>query len=255
MIKLGPQREHKSMRIVGAGAGRVSALPAGIARTVASLALLLASAVPAQAPPGVGAIEGRIALSSDGRALRSQEAVDAVAYFRPDARVVPVVPAVPFEIVTERKTFAPRVLPVPVGSTVRFPNRDPILHNVFSTQREAPFDLGLYGKGPGASYTFSQPGVIKVYCNVHHAMVAHVLVMDTPFVARPDAQGRFRLEDLPPGPGELFVWHERAPLWRQRVDTLPSGPVPVALELSRRKVPPHLNKFGQPYRRSRPGEY
>ena len=223
---------------------------------MAGLGLLLASsAVPAQVPSAGGLVEGRIELKSGGRPLRSQEAVDAVVYFRPDAPSAPAVPAEPFEIVTERKTFVPRVLAVPVGATVRFPNRDPILHNVFSTQREAPFDLGLYGKGPGGTYTFAQPGVVKVYCNVHHAMVAHVLVMDTPFVARPDAQGRFRLEGLPSGPGELFVWHERAPLWRQRVDTLPSGPVPVGLELSRRKVPPHLNKFGQPYRRSRPREY
>lgn len=245
-----------SVSSVSAGAGRAD-FPGGrtVRAAATALALLLAPALPAQAPPPAGVVEGRIALTSDGRALRSQEAVDAVVYFRPDAAVAPAVPAEPFEIVTERKAFVPRVLAVPVGATVRFPNRDPILHNVFSTQREAPFDLGLYGKGPGASYTFAQPGVVKVYCNVHHAMVAHVLVMDTPFVARPDAQGRFRLEGLPPGPGELFVWHERAPLWRQRVDALPAAPLAVMLELSRRKVSPHLNKFGQPYRRSRPGEY
>ncbi len=240
------------MRSVGAGAGRGVDLVGWLATLL--LAMLPAAALWAQAP-AADAIEGRITLSSEGRALRSQEAVDAVVYFRPDRAVAPSVPAAPFEIITERKTFVPRVLAVPVGASVRFPNRDPILHNVFSTQREAAFDLGLYGKGPGGSYTFSQPGVIKVYCNVHHAMVAHVLVMDTPFVTRPDGQGRFRLDGLSSGPGELFVWHERASLWRQRLDALPSAVLPVSLELSRRKVPPHLNKFGQPYRRSRPGEY
>lgn len=223
---------------------------------IAGLGLLwAATSVLAQASPGGGFIEGRIALTSGGRPLRSQEAVDAVVYYRPDVAIAPEVPAKPYEVATERKTFVPRVLAVPVGATVRFPNRDPILHNVFSTQREASFDLGLYGKGPGASHTFTQPGVIKVYCNVHHSMVAYVLVMDTPFFVRPDVQGRFRLEGLPPGPGELFIWHERAPLWRQRLEQLPAEPVPVTLELSRRKVPPHLNKFGQPYRRSQPGEY
>lgn len=258
MIKLGPGREHKRMRVVAAEqeVRFYRSIPRVLRTLIAGLGLLLgATSVSAQAPPAAGFIEGRIALTTGGRPLRSQEAVDAVVYYRPDVATVPEVPAEPYEVVTERKTFVPRVLAVPVGATVRFPNRDPILHNVFSTQREAPFDLGLYGKGPGASHTFTQPGVIKVYCNVHHAMVAHVLVMDTPFVARPDAQGRFRIDGIQAGAGELFVWHERAALWRQRLDAVPAGPVPVALELSRRKVPPHLNKFGQPYRRSRPGEY
>jgi plastocyanin len=258
MIKRGPGREHKRMRVVAAEKElRFSRSISRASRTViAGLGLLLgATSVSAQAPPAAGFMEGRIALTSGGRPLRSEEAVDAVVYYRPDVATAPEVPAKPYEVVTERKTFIPRVLAVPVGATVRFPNRDPILHNVFSTQREASFDLGLYGKGPGASHTFTQPGVIKVYCNVHHPMVAYVLVMDTPFFVRPDAQGRFRLKGLPSGPGELFIWHERAPLWRQRLDQLPAAPVPVTLELSRRKVPPHLNKFGQPYRRSQPGEY
>ena len=92
------------------------------------------------------------------------------------------------------------MLPIPVGARVRFPNNDPILHNVFSTAKEASFDLGLYGRSDGENYRFSQPGVIRVYCNVHHAMVAHVLVMDTPFFTKPDAQGRFRLVGVPAEP-------------------------------------------------------
>lgn len=201
------------------------------------------------------AIRGRLVLTSGGRPLRSEEAVDAVVYFRP-SRPVPVQPpAIPYVIATERKTFSPRVLPVPVGSSVRFPNNDPILHNVFSTAREAPFDLGLYGRGDGESQQFNQAGVIRVFCNVHHSMVAHVLVMDTPFFVKPDAQGRFRLRGIPAGPGELLVWHERAQLWRQALAQAPEAEVVVPLELSKRKVPPHLNKHGQPYRRARPDEY
>lgn len=169
---------------------------------------------------------------------------------------MPVPPALPTAVIaTERKTFSPRVLPVTVGTEVRFPNRDPILHNVFSTAKEASFDLGLYGRSDGESHVFTQPGVVRVFCNVHHAMVSHVLVMDTPYYVKPDAQGRFRLANLPPGPGELFVWHERAQLWRLPVELGADQVVPVPLELSKRKVPPHLNKTGQPYRRTRPDEY
>ncbi len=54
---------------------------------------------------------------------------------------------------------------------------------------------------------------------------------------------------------ELFVWHERSQLWRAAVTPGVTPDVQVKLELSRRRVPPHLNKAGQPYRRTRPDEY
>jgi plastocyanin len=202
-----------------------------------------------------GVIHGQISLSSGGRPLRSDEAVDAVVYFRPDTPIPVVVPATPFVITTERKTFVPRVLPIPVGASVRFPNNDPILHNVFSSAKEASFDLGLYGRSEGESYRFTQPAVVRVFCNVHHAMVAHVLVMDTPFFTKPDAQGRFRLVGIPEGPGELFVWHERSQLWRSSISAGVDAEIKIPLELSKRRIPPHLNKTGQPYRRTRPDEY
>lgn len=210
---------------------------------------------PASAPAPLVALRGQLSLTSGGRPLRADEAVDAVVYFRSATPVPVVLPPQPLVIATERKTFVPRVLAVPVGASVRFPNKDPILHNVFSTAKEASFDLGLYGRSEGDSYRFTQAGVIRVYCNVHHAMVAHVLVLDTPFFTRPDAQGRFRLVGLPAEAGELFVWHERAQLWRAAVTPGSSPDVAVKLELSRRRVPPHLNKAGQPYRRTRPDEY
>ncbi|MEZ5468335.1 MAG: hypothetical protein R3F18_11885 [Lysobacterales bacterium] len=200
-------------------------------------------------------LSGQLSLSSGGRPLRSEEAQDAVVYFRPDSAIAPIVPTTPFVIATERKTFVPRVLPIPVGASVRFPNNDPILHNVFSSTREASFDLGLYGRSEGESYHFTQPGVIRVFCNVHHAMVAYVLVLDTPFFGKPDAQGRFSLKGIPAGPGELFVWHERSQLWRSKISDGADTEVKVQLDLSKRRVPPHLNKTGQPYRRTRADEY
>lgn len=203
----------------------------------------------------VSAIHGVVSLSSGGRPLRSEEAQDAVVYFRSQTPMPVSVPATPYVISTERKTFVPRVLAIPVGASVRFPNNDPILHNVFSSTKEANFDLGLYGRSEGESYHFTQPGVIRVFCNVHHAMVAHVLVMDTPYFVKPDSQGRFRLTNVPEGPGELFVWHERSQLWRSNITVGANDEIKLILELSKRRVPPHLNKTGQPYRRTRPDEY
>lgn len=212
------------------------------------IALLLAL------PVGAAVIEGRVALTVDGKPLRAEEAREAVVYFRAPGLAAPT-PGADYEMRTEGKQFMPRALPVPVGATVRFPNFDPILHNVFSGSGSERFDLGLYGRGDGRTQVFDTPGLVRVYCNVHHDMVGHILVLDTPHFARPEADGGFRLQ-IPDGiDGELFVWHERARLWRRAVGTQAAEPLRIELELSRPRVPPHTNKFGKPYGDERASGY
>jgi plastocyanin len=200
-------------------------------------------------------IAGTLSLSSAGKALRPTEAVNAVVYFRPRATPQLRVPEQPYVMNTVRKQFVPRALPVIVGSSVRFPNRDPILHNAFSTANNNSFDTGLYGQGEGEDVRFNTLGLVRVYCNVHHSMQAHVLVLDTPYFVVPDATGRFVLSDLPAGDGELFVWHERAALIRKPLQLDTDLSLELPLNLSKRRVPPHLNKFGKPYRRAGSGAY
>jgi plastocyanin len=214
---------------------------AAIVRAVLAPAALLLAAVPACAQ-----VSGSVALESRGKPLRAEAASEVVLYFRPE-RPVPVQPLADVEMRTQRKQFLPGALPVTVGTTVTFPNVDPILHNVFSPGPRAAFDLGLFGRGEARTHTFDAPGLVRVYCNVHHDMVGHVLVLDTPWFGRPDAQGRFRLE-VPAGVrGELFAWHERAPLWRSRLESGVAAGVEVRMQLDRPKVPRHMNKFGKPY--------
>lgn len=200
-------------------------------------------------------LSGRIELVSEGRTLRSEEATEVVVYFRPEAAVAPI-PMRAEVMSTQRKRFDPRVLAVTVGSTVSFPNRDPILHNVFSAAQGNAFDIGLVAEGEGGIARFDAPGYVRVYCNVHHAMVGHILVLDTAHFVRPDASGRFLLRDLPDGPGELVIWHDRARPWRRHLDPATGHEsLEVRLDLARRRVPPHLNKFGRPYGRDNDGNY
>lgn len=208
-----------------------------------------ASAPVSAADPEAMRVElaGSLRLTSSGKSLRAEESAEAVVYWRPREPVPIVVPEEPLVITTRRKVFLPRSLPVVVGSRVRFPNEDPILHNAFSTSAGNAFDTGLYGAGEGETVRFDQAGLVRVYCNVHQSMVAHVLVLDTPFFARPNRDGRFVLR-LPAGPGELFVWHERATLWRKSMNIEGFDSIDVQLDLTRRRVPAHLNKFGKPYR-------
>ena len=221
-----------------------------LARPVRLLALcgataLLAGAV-AAAREDTAQLSGTLMLVQEGRNV--VEGVDqAVVFFTPAKKPkVAATEAVP-EMATLKKAFQPRLLVVPVGSKVRFPNQDPILHNAFSVSGGNAFDVGLYGRGQGKTVTFKEAGLVRVFCNVHQQMAAYVLVVDTPYSTAPDKKGGFSLDGLPAGPGTLSVWHERGELLSQQVTLPASTPLRLSLAVSRPRVPRHLNKFGKAY--------
>jgi hypothetical protein len=105
------------------------------------------------------------------------------------------------------KTFIPDLLPVTVGTEVRFPNHDQIHHHVYSFSRTKSFELPLY-KGEDASpVLFDKVGVVKVGCNIHDWMSGIILVLPTPYYAVTDEHGQFVLQNLPTGTHELACWH------------------------------------------------
>lgn len=177
---------------------------------------------------------------------------EAVIYFIPqgaDGESGTAEPPETHEIVTRDKSLSPQVLAVSRGTEVRFPNEDPILHNLFSVSPDNDFDLGVYGPGESPSITLEQRGVVNIYCNVHHDMHAHVLVVDTPWRTQPDADGNFRLTGLPPGKGELHIWHRQSDRWSRPIELPASQALETTLEVTRPSLPPHRDKTGQPYNR------
>ncbi len=136
-------------------------------------------------------------------------AATAVVYAEPLEGSAPLRPAPPAAIEQRDKTFTPRVLAVPVGTTVRFPNSDGIFHNVFSLSQGNAFDLGLYRAGASKSRTLTTPGVVRVFCNIHPQMTAVVVAVPTPWVTVAGTGGTFRLE-LPPGRYRVTALSERA---------------------------------------------
>jgi plastocyanin len=153
-----------------------------------------------------------------------------------------------FVLMQKNKTFQPQVLAVPTGSTVTFPNHDPIFHNVFSLSGPQPFDLGLYRAGETRTRTFQQPGVYRVFCNIHPEMTALVLVVPTPYAAQANADGRFML-DLPPGRYRLTAVSPRASAVSADVVSAAGASEAPALTLDESTWAParHKNKFGQDY--------
>lgn len=169
-----------------------------------------AAAKPVAAKPApVVSIQGRLELvAGQKQRVDAGEVADGLVYFLPKAGNPKPKPGY-FTIRTHSKGFSPALLVVPAGSTVAFPNRDTVLHNVFSRTPGAIFDLGNYGPGQSRQQVFTKPGLITVNCNVHYTMRATVVVMATPYYTRPDKNGRFELTGLPPGPGTLVYWHPR----------------------------------------------
>src|SRR5258706_6432699 len=141
----------------------------------------------------------------------SPDLSNAVLYLETPASVTTAARPITLEIAITDKTYAPHVVVVPLGSTVRFPNHDPFNHNVFSVSEPNSFDLGLYGRGETKGYTFEHPGLVRVYCNVHPRMVAYVLVMENRYYAQPANDGSFAIDDVPAGRYRLHVWHDRIP--------------------------------------------
>jgi plastocyanin len=169
----------------------------------------------------------------------------AVVYAEPLAGSAPARPGT-FSITQKNKTFVPRVLGVPVGSTVAFPNDDAIFHNVFSLVPSNAFDLGLYRAGASRTRRFTTPGVVRVFCNIHPQMAAFVVVAPSPYVVAVDPDGRWRL-DVPAGRYRVTALSERGAPATADTATEAGATVALALDESGFVAVPHANKFGLPY--------
>ncbi|HSL24448.1 MAG TPA: hypothetical protein VK886_23130 [Vicinamibacterales bacterium] len=169
--------------------------------------------------PGTGAIEGEIALPAHAAARTGEMYVSATGEAR-EIQPIPVVvsvqgvmPAAPgrpsgrLELTQRGEAFDPSILVVPVGAEVKFPNADPVFHNVFSYSRPRRFDLGRYRRGEFKTVAFDRPGYVKVLCEVHKWMRAAVVVVENPYYAIVPETGRFRIEGIPAGRHSVAIEH------------------------------------------------
>jgi len=123
--------------------------------------------------------------------------------------------------------FVPHVLAIQRGTTVEFPNNDPLSHNVFSISPAKRFNLGMYPQGESRSLKFDEAGVVEVLCNVHLEMSGFIVVLKNPYFAKTDAQGRFRISGIPAGKHRIRCWHESLPSEEREVEVPAKGTVAV----------------------------
>lgn len=136
------------------------------------------------------------------------------------------------EILQENRQFHPEVTVVPVGSVVRFPNKDTVQHHVYSFSSAKKFDIPLYiGDAPEA-VTFDAPGIVTLGCNIHDWMAAYIVVLDTTSHGITGKSGEVRI----PATGKVFAWHPR--LRGKPVPVGDTGRVTLALKPAFRRTPP-----------------
>jgi plastocyanin len=185
-------------------------------------------------------------------------AAETLVWVEPASGRAPRATPSTFQIVTRNKTLVPHVLAIPAGSTVAFPNDDPISHNLFSLSSNNAFDLGLYRKGAGKSQKFDTPGIVNVYCNVHPNMSAVIQVMATPYFAFADGNGNFTVNNVPAGKYRLVAWNEQGGQADVPLEISgASAPSAITLTLDSRnyRATQHMDKAGKPYKAPSSREY
>ena len=123
--------------------------------------------------------------------------------------------------------FIPHVLAIPAGTTVEFPNTDPVSHNVFSISEAKRFNLGLYRRGAIRRVTFDRPGVVEVLCNVHLEMDAYIVVLKNLYFARIAPDGTYSIPNVPAGQHRVRCWHPRLAAQERLVQVPETGSVTV----------------------------
>jgi plastocyanin len=174
----------------------------------------------------IGAYERGIAVPSGSSAASSGlafERTHVVVYLEGD------LPSKPTAAVMEQKNkqFVPDLLAVSAGSTISFPNLDPIFHNVFSLSKAKEFDLGNYPKDKTRLVNFPKPGIVFVNCHLHPNMTAVIVVTPNSAHTRPDESGRFLLASVQPGVYTIVAWHKAAGFFRQTITVTDGPPAPV----------------------------
>lgn len=147
----------------------------------------------------------------------------------------------------EHKQFVPRVLTVPRGTKVEFPNADAVFHNVFSVTPDNSFDLGSYQQGVSKGVTMAKSGVVTVYCNMHPQMVGYILVVPSKHYVRAGRDGFYRLPNVPAGRHRVVAWAPNTKPVTLEVDVGDGDSATLEFELKQRRTGPHMNKDGMAY--------
>ena len=168
-----------------------------------------------------GSVSGRVELrdSQDAAVRKHMDFSGVVVWLEPvNGSAIPAPPGAAAKMVQKDKTFTPHVLPIRVGTSVDFPNFDPIFHNVFSLSKPKNFDLGNYSKGQTRMVVFLKPGIVAVYCHLHPNMAGTIVVTPNQWSVCVDTAGQYALANVPPGKYTVVAWHKTGGTFRKTIE-------------------------------------
>lgn len=196
------------------------------------------------APKPTAAVAGRVVVkNADGTAADNAGIVVYVTGFSEDP------PAEHLKMWQRNRLFVPDVLPVTAGQTVDFTNDDVIWHNIFSVSKARAFDLGMTKKPETKAVTFTKTGVIDVYCNIHPQMVSTVLVLPNRAFAVTGSDGKYRIDNLPPGDYKIFAWSRRSDVQQRPLKAVAGPAQTLDWQLAQSATSPaHKDKYGREYK-------
>jgi len=120
----------------------------------------------------------------------------------------------------------------PVNTTLEILNSDDVLHNVKTEPgSKTSFNVAQPKFKKKITIEFKTPEIVQVECNVHGWMNAILVVADNPYYALTDANGSFKITDVPPGKYTLKVWHSKLGEQTKEVTVGPKEEVKVAFEM------------------------
>jgi plastocyanin len=187
--------------------------------------------------PGVGSIRGKVTVPGG----------EPVAYVYVENITAAAVKGQKVSIEQVGKKFVPSWAVVQRGTTISFPNKDNIYHNVFSLSSGNSFDLGLYNAGSEPkTHTFMEAGAVDIYCNIHPQMAASALVVPNRHYAKVKGDGSYEISGVPAGRRKVVAWAPGSRLTAEWVEVSNGHASDLNLKLEA-KSPGHKNKSGQSY--------
>lgn len=118
--------------------------------------------------------------------------------------------------------FGPHALLLWSGLDFELKNSDKVPHNVqtFPARNSGENNNLSPGASMVTSFRNAEPQPFPSKCAIHPWMEYWTLVVDHPFAAVTDADGKFKIPDLPPGKYKFRVFHERGALLERGIEVV-----------------------------------
>ncbi len=153
---------------------------------------------------------------------------EAVVALRAPHLKADIAPRKPSTVVIDQidHRFVPESIAIGTGDVAKFTNSDPTLHNVYSINLWRQFDQSI-GQGSQFTHVFRRAVDVRrpvvLGCRFHGSMRAWIYVFDHPFFQMTGSDGKFVLENVPPGDYHLETGHAAGSLYASRRLSLEPG--------------------------------